>query len=111
MTRTKFQSVRGNVAYINIYGRIVLGETQMLRNALEAAIGSGYRHIIVDLAYVDKVDCTGLGDLVSYYVIAKSTGATIILCNVTKRIHDLLVISKLISIFPIIDGEVSFKAA
>src|SRR5437870_564745 len=103
--KTSLTTFRGYIAVVKPEGRLVHGELDDLRHTIGAAFGE-YRRIIIDLGDVDKIDGAGLGELVSYYNRARGAGAFIALTKLTKRIRDLLVITKLVTVFPIIDSDV-----
>lgn len=96
---------RGYIAVIKPEGHLVHGELDDLRNVMAVAFAE-YRRIIIDLGDVDKIDAGGLGELVSYRNRAREVGAFLALTKLTKRLRDLLVITKLITVFPIIDNDV-----
>ncbi len=106
MLTTKLATFRGYIAVVKPQGRLVLGATEKFRTAMAAAIGNDYRRIVIDLGQVNKIDCAGLGELVRFYVQARDAGAWLALTNVTRRVRDLLVITKLITVFPIIVDDV-----
>jgi anti-anti-sigma factor len=111
MLKVKLKTFRGNTAVVRPQGRLVFGGMRKLRNAMNGVIGGGYRHIIIDLAEVEKIDAAALGELVRYYTQAGAAGACLALSNPTRRIRDVLVLTKLLTVFPIIELEVLGKAA
>lgn len=106
MLESTFTTCRGYVAVVKPQGRLVLGETDNFRATMQAVLRSGYRRIVIDLGGVDKIDCAGLGDLLICYVEAHRVGAYLGLSNLTRHIRDLLVITKLITVFPLINEDV-----
>lgn len=92
-------AIIGDVLVVNCKGRIVMGdETAFLRHQVRDLMNDHSR-IILNLAEVDYVDSTGIGTLVGLYSAAESLGANIVLAALTKRIQDLLQITKLVSVF------------
>jgi anti-sigma B factor antagonist len=106
MLKITLKTFRGYIAVVMVQGRLVLGEMDKLRSTIQTTIDNDYRRIVIDLGDVDKIDCAGLGELVSYYTKAREAGIFVGLTNLTSRMRDLLVITKLATIFPIIDNEV-----
>ena len=111
MVKIKIKTFRGKIAIVAPQGRLILGEICALRDTVHGLIGSDYRRIVIDLSQVDKIDCAGLGELVSYYTEAREAGIFLALQNPTRRIRDLLVITRLVTVFPIINPEVWRTAA
>jgi anti-sigma B factor antagonist len=86
-------------------GRIVLGEeSSELRDRVEALLAQGSR-IVLNLGEVTYIDSGGVGTLVALYTTAQNTGGSIKLANLTRRVDDLLQITKLITIFDVYDME------
>jgi anti-sigma B factor antagonist len=96
----------GDVAVVDLDGRITLGEsTGLLRDNLRQLFAQGSRKIILNMARVGYVDSAGLGELVGLYTTAKNQGAAIKLLNVQKKLSDLLSITKLHTVFEAYDNE------
>jgi anti-sigma B factor antagonist len=96
------------VTVLDLSGRITLGEGSVqLRDAIRDLIGKGQRRILLDLGDVNYIDSSGLGELVSAYTTAKNQGATLKLLKLTKKVHDLLQLTKLYTVFDIYDDEAS----
>jgi len=94
------------VTVLELSGRITLGEGSVqLRDAIRDLIGKGQRRILLDLGEVNYIDSSGLGELVSAYTTAKNQGATLKLLKLTKKVHDLLQLTKLYTVFDIYDDE------
>jgi stage II sporulation protein AA (anti-sigma F factor antagonist) len=110
MRKSKFNTIGDNIAVLTPTGRLVLGEMDGIRNDLDAAIGNGYRYILLDLANVYLIDAAALGELVHYYTKAREVGASISLANPTRLIRDILIITKLVTVFPIINDNQLFQA-
>jgi anti-sigma B factor antagonist len=100
------------VTVLELSGRITLGEGSVqLRDAIRDAIAKGQRNILVDLGEVNYIDSSGLGELVSAYTTARNQGAKLKLLKLTKKVHDLLQLTKLYTVFDIYDDEASAIAS
>jgi anti-sigma B factor antagonist len=96
----------GDVTVIDMEGRITLGEgSSLLRDIVREKLGKGRKKIVMNLAGVVYIDSTGLGELVSGYRLAKSEGGELKLLNLSKKVTDLLQITKLYSVFDIHSQE------
>ena len=100
------------VTVVELSGRITLGEGSVqLRDAIRDLIGKGQKGILLDLGDVNYIDSSGLGELVSAYTTARNQGATLKLLKLTKKVHDLLQLTKLYTVFDIYDDEASAIAS
>ena len=100
------------VTVLDLNGRITLGEGSVqLREAIRDLISKGQTRILLNLADVNYIDSSGLGELVSAYTTAKNQGATLKLLNLTKKVHDLLQLTKLYTVFDVSDDEASAIAS
>jgi anti-sigma B factor antagonist len=100
------------VTVLELSGRITLGEGSVqLRDAIRDLISKGQRRILLDLGDVNYIDSSGLGELVSAYTTARNQGATLKLLKLTKKVHDLLQLTKLYTVFDIYDDEASAIAS
>jgi len=100
------------VTVIEAIGRIILGqETNDLRESLKGLLANGATKIVINLANVDFIDSSGLGALVGLYSTANSRGAKIRLAAITKRFHELLMITKLLTVFDVYDDEAAAVAS
>jgi anti-sigma B factor antagonist len=96
----------GDVALVDLDGRITLGEsTGLLRDNLRQLLGQGAKKIILNLAGVTYVDSAGLGELVGVYTTAKNQGGAVKLLNLQKKLSDLMQITKLHTVFETYDNE------
>ena len=96
------------VTVLDLSGRITLGEGSVqLRDAVRDLIGKGQKNILVNLENVNYIDSSGLGELVSAYTTARNQGAKLKLLKLTKKVHDLLQLTKLYTVFDIYDDEAS----
>jgi anti-sigma B factor antagonist len=100
------------VTVLDLSGRITLGEGSVqLRDSIRDLIGKGQTRILLDLGDVNYIDSSGLGELVSAYTSARNQGATVKLLKLTKKVHDLLQLTKLYTVFDIYDDEASAIAS
>jgi anti-sigma B factor antagonist len=100
------------VTILDLSGRITLGEGAVqLREAIRELIGKGVKKILVGLGEVNYIDSSGLGELVSSYTTAKNQGADLKLLNLTKKVKDVLQVTKLYTVFDIFDDEASAIAS
>ena len=100
------------VTILDLSGRITLGEGAVqLREAIRELIGKGQKKILVGLGDVNYIDSSGLGELVSSYTTAKNQGADLKLLNLTKKVKDVLQVTKLYTVFDIYDDEASAIAS
>ena len=91
---------------IECNGRIVLGEeSALLRDEVKQAITGGSKRIVLNLGEVNYIDSSGLGTLVALHTTALTAGATIKLANLTKRVGDLLQVTKLLTVFEVHTSE------
>jgi len=95
-----------DVVILDINGRITLGEGAVtLREVLQKLLETGERKIVMNLAEVDYVDSGGLGELVTAFTTVRAHGGQLKLLNLTRRIQDLLQITKLLTVFDSFDSE------
>ena len=100
------------ITILDLSGRITLGEGSVtLRDAVRDSIGKGSKQILLNLKDIDYIDSSGLGELVSAYTSVKNQGGEMKLLHLTSKVHDLLQITKLYTIFDIKDDEASAIAS
>jgi anti-sigma B factor antagonist len=94
------------VTILDLSGRITLGEGSVqLRDAIRGLISKGQKSILLNMAEVNYIDSSGLGELVSAFTTAKNQQAEVKLLKLTKKVHDLLQLTKLYTVFDIKDDE------
>ncbi len=94
------------VNIIDLSGRITIGEgTVILRDAVRALQQKNERHILLNLAEVSYIDSSGIGELVSSFTTSRNQGGKLRLLHLTKKVHDLLSITKLLTVFEVFDDE------
>jgi anti-sigma B factor antagonist len=98
----------GDVSVIDVSGRITLGEgSSTLRDALRELAGKGQKKILLNLGEVSYIDSSGIGELVSGFTTVTNLGGELKLLNLTKRVKDLLQITKLYTVFDVHESEAS----
>ncbi len=108
---TKVRRV-GNVAILDLSGKITLGEnTGILRDELRSLMSQGSKNVVLNMADVSYVDSAGLGELVGAYTTATNQGGSVKLLNMQGKMRDLMQITKLHTIFPSFDDEKSAVAS
>lgn len=94
------------VNIVDCSGRITLGEgSVLLRDTVKDLLSKGQKKILLNLGDVNYIDSSGIGELVSAYTTAKNQGGELKLLNLTKKVHDLLQITKLYTVFDVKDDE------
>ena len=94
------------VLVMDLGGKITMGEgSGQLRSAIQDALAAGSKKILVNLSAVSYVDSSGLGELVGGYTTVKNAGGELKLLGLTKKVKDLLVITKLLTVFDTYDDE------
>ena len=102
----------GGVTVIDMDGRITLGEgSNLLRDLITTNLESGRKKIVMNLAGINYIDSTGLGELVSGYRQIKSQGGELKLLNLNKKVSDLLQITRLYAVFDIHNDEAQAVAS
>ena len=100
------------VTVLDLSGRITLGEGSVqLRDAIRGLISKGVKNVLLNMGDVNYIDSSGLGELVSAFTTAKNQQADVKLLNLTKKVHDLLQLTKLYTVFDIKDDEASAIAS
>jgi anti-sigma B factor antagonist len=96
----------GDVQIVDLAGRVTLGEgSGLLRNTIKELVSSGHKNILVNLKEVSYLDSAGLGELVGSYASVTHVGGNIKLLNPQAKVHDLLQITKLYTVFVAFDDE------
>ncbi len=96
------------VTIVDLSGKITLGEGGMtLREEVRKLVADGSKKIVLNLGDVNYIDSSGLGELVSAYTAVKHAGGELKLLNLTSKVRDLLVITKLVTVFDVKDNEAS----
>ena len=96
----------GEIAVVDISGRITMGDASFaLRDTIRELIAGGHMKIVLNLAGVAFMDSAGIGELVSGYVSASNKQGAVKVCDLTKRIRDLLQVVRLYNVLPIYETE------
>jgi anti-sigma B factor antagonist len=95
-----------HVTIVDITGRITLGdETGQLRDAVRQLISEGKKKIVLNLAHVDYIDSSGVGELVSSFTTVRNSGGELKLLGLSKKVRDILQVTKLYTVFDIKEDE------
>lgn len=96
----------GDVTILDCSGKITLGEgTMAVRNTVREVLKNGGRKIVLNLGDVNYIDSSGIGELVSTYTSVTNQGGKLVLLNLTKKIQELLAITKLLTVFQVHEDE------
>lgn len=96
----------GDVIVLGLKGRVTLGEgDELLKDKINSLVNQGYKKIVLNLEAVPYIDSAGLGEIVRTYTTVSRQGGSLKLANLTKRITDLLSITKLLTVFESFDSE------
>ena len=95
-----------DITIVDLKGRITLGEgSATVRDTVHDLLSKGQKRILLNLRDVNYIDSSGIGELVSAFTAAKKEGGELKLLNLTKKIHDLLQITKLYTVFDVKEDE------
>lgn len=98
----------GDVIIVDTSGKLTLGEaTNTLRTKIRELVAGGSRRIVLNLADVTYMDSSGLGELVAAHTTVTTAGGQMKLLNLAKRVHDLLKLTKLYTVFEAFEDEAS----
>ncbi|HTB11377.1 MAG TPA: STAS domain-containing protein [Bryobacteraceae bacterium] len=96
----------GDVTVVDAVGRITLGEgASTFRDTIRDLASSGHKKILLNLGEVSYIDSSGIGEMVSGFTTVANQGGVVKLLNLTKRVKDLLQITKLYTVFEVFDDE------
>ena len=96
----------GGVTLVEVSGRITLGEgSAVLRAMSRDPLEKGQKNIILNLGDVNYIDSSGIGELVSAFTSVKKQGGELKLLHLTRKVHDLLQITKLYTVFDVYSDE------
>ncbi len=97
----------GNVVIVDVSGKITLGDMgdAQLKDKMRSLVQQGHKNVLLNLGDVPYVDSAGLGEIVQAYATVNKNGGSLKLVNTTKRIKDLLSITKLLTVFDTFDSE------
>ena len=98
--------MNGQVAILDLYGRLTMGEgSVLLRESVRRLLTDGQKDILINMRDVGYVDSSGLGELVSAFSTAKRENGRLKLVNLASRVHGLLQMSKLLTVFETFESE------
>ncbi len=96
------------ITILDLSGRITLGEGSVtIRDAVRDVLAKGSNKILLNLGEITYIDSSGIGELVSAFTTVRNSGGELKLLNLTKKVHDLLQITKLYTVFDVKDDEAS----
>ena len=96
----------GGVVIVDTHGKLTLGEgTSALRTQIRELVAGGSRRIVLNLADVSYMDSSGLGELIGAHTTVVTAGGEMKLLNLAKRVHDLLKLTKLYTVFEAFEDE------
>jgi anti-sigma B factor antagonist len=96
----------GDVMVLDLKGRVTLGEgDELLKDKVNSLINQGQKKLVLNLAEVPYIDSAGLGEIVRTYTTVSRQGGSLKLLSLTKRITDLLSITKLLTVFETFESE------
>ncbi len=96
----------GDVIVLDLKGKMTLGEgDELLKDKINSLVHQGRRKVVLNLEGVPYIDSAGLGEIVRTYTTVSRQGGSMKLLNLTKRITDLLSITKLLTVFETYDNE------
>ena len=96
----------GGVTVVDIGGRITLGEGRaLLRRTIKDLLAEGRNKIVLNLGDVNYIDSSGIGELVTAFTTVRKTGGELKLLHLTKKVHDLLQLTKLFTVFEVFSDE------
>jgi anti-sigma B factor antagonist len=109
--KVKTREVSG-VTVLDLSGKITLGDGALtLRDAVKSAMATGQKKILVNLADVHYIDSAGIGELVTAFTSVKNSGGSLKLLQLTKKVKDVLQITKLYTVFDVEDDEAAAIAS
>ena len=96
----------GDARILDISGKIVLGkETMAVRNTVKDLLHNGVKKIVINLAEVNYIDSSGVGELVSSFTTVAKEGGQLRLLNLTAKVREILAITRLLTVFQVFDNE------
>jgi len=103
--KAEVRQVEG-VVVVDLSGRIKLGEgSSVLRDTVKDLLSKGHKNILLNLGEVSYIDSSGIGELVAAFTSVRNQGGELKLLHLTRKIHDLLQITKLYTVFDVRDDE------
>ena len=101
-----------DITIVDLSGQIKLGEgSSVLRETIKDLLGKGRKKILLNLADINYIDSSGVGELVSAFTSVRNQGGELKLLHLTKKVHDILQITKLYTVFDVRDNEAAAISA
>jgi anti-sigma B factor antagonist len=98
--------ISGDVCVLSPEGKIVIGdEVGALREKIKELLEAGHKNILINLANVSYIDSTGVGALVGSFTTIRNQGGQMKLANLSQRVRDILLVTKLLTVFDVYDSE------
>jgi anti-sigma B factor antagonist len=95
----------GSAVRLDLQGRLIAADDSVLKDTVNSLLFQGIRTILLNLEEVSQVDTTGLSALIAVKHAVDSSGATVTLLKLPPRVHSLLVVTRLITVFDVVDSE------
>ena len=96
----------GGASVVTLDGRIVLGdESNSLREKMKSLVAEGKKKIVLNMANIKYIDSAGLGTLVAAHLSAKTHGASLRICHLGEKFHEVLQLTRLLTVFEVYDTE------
>jgi anti-sigma B factor antagonist len=112
MSATINNRQNGDVVLVDVGGKITLGDGSVaIREAVKKLVADGNKKIVLNLGDVTYIDSSGIGELVSAFTTVSNSGGNLKLLNLTKRVQDLLQITKLYTVFEVFNDEAESVAS
>ena len=90
----------GNVVILDAIGRMTLGDgAELFKDKIDSLVHRGVTNVVLNLGGISHLDSAGIGQIVAGYTTLSRAGGRLALFNLTNRIHDLLAITKLLTVF------------
>ena len=100
------ERMNGGAVVLDLKGKLTLGDgDELLRDKINSVVHQGQKKIVLNLSEVPYIDSAGLGEIVRSYITASRQGGSLKLLGLTKRITDLLAITKLLTVFETFESE------
>jgi anti-sigma B factor antagonist len=100
------QRQAGDITVLDLDGEVRIGDSSTaLRSAIRNLVAAGNKKILLNLAGVKYIDSSGIGELIANYTTVNRGGGQLKLLNLTEKVQDLLVITKLLTVFDVYDDD------
>ena len=99
------ERTQDDIILLDLSGSFIIGQDGEFKHHISNKIKAGRRKVIVNLAKVGRMDSSGLGELIAAYIAMQKASGRMKLLHVNERMHDLLITTKLITVFETFDSE------